>query len=133
MEWINLEAVKKLTTERPKNIYLQFKQSVKKSILDILNIWDVIFYANNLRENVETDINKPPCSEVQRCFIIVTIANCIFNPYIMIINTHFYHKQLKGTFNITNIKTIIYFNWSIKKLSTSAKFYGSLISEIGAV
>ena len=26
MGWINLETVKKLTTERPKNIYLQIKQ-----------------------------------------------------------------------------------------------------------
>ena len=37
MGWINLEAVKKLTTEITKNIYLQFKTTLKSS--NISNIW----------------------------------------------------------------------------------------------
>ena len=37
MGWINLEAVKKLTTEITKNIYLQFKTALKSS--NISNIW----------------------------------------------------------------------------------------------
>ena len=51
--------------------------------------------------------NKRPCSGGQRCFIIgkITLLHCIFNSYIIIINTHFYHKESKETFNIANEKT----------------------------
>ena len=52
--------------------------------------------------------NKPSCNKGQRCFIIATITplHCIFNSYIIIINTHFYHKESKETFNTGVLKKI---------------------------